>query len=130
MSDTLYLCPCCNKLVPGSHFKRAPWTLQDVIELSLHPQLEKRIRHLIQQELDLQPQPVIHRGVHRVIKAKVAPPGHLTYKDAALRFGIAPQTLRTYICLKRIQGGGGLVRIASLEKFIAIYRPRRTARGA
>lgn len=126
MSDTLYLCPCCNKLVPGSHFKRAPWTLEDIIELTLHPRLEKRIRHLIQQELDLAPQPRMDMAAVRTPpKAKAAPPGWLTYKEACARTGISMQVLRGYVHRKRIKGGGGLVRVASLKKFMTTYRPRK-----
>lgn len=126
MSD-LYRCPCCNKLVPASHFRRAPLAPEDIIALSLHPALERRMLWLIERALDTQPQPVLAQQP-RTMKVKVAPPGYLTYAEVCQRYGIAEQTLRTYISQGKIKGGGGLVRRIPLERFMRNYKPRSSTR--
>lgn len=118
----LYRCPCCNKLVDAGHFRRVPLTTEDVISLSLHPVMERRILQLVAQALDAGAKPVV-----REQKPKTAPPGCIPYKQACEEYNITMLTLRSYISKGLITGGGGFVLRSAMDAFRKRYRPRKFA---
>ncbi|MBL8002373.1 MAG: hypothetical protein JNL05_10465 [Flavobacteriales bacterium] len=149
MATALYLCPCCNKLVPATHFRRAPWTEQDLSELLTHPRLlkviEAKVRELVDAAAVEKARELVHEAVtekhasfmRQVRQAKhdlrVVPPGYITYEDASERYkdrGITYQNIRSLVYQRRVIGGQGLVHEASLQGLLLTYKPRARARRA
>lgn len=142
MATALYHCPCCNKLVPATHFRRAPWTEQDLSELLSHPRLQKLVRAMVKECL---PQASMEAARQLVLEAiqqkhaqfikqvrqenlRVVPPGYLLYEQACQRFNISYMSLRSYVSQKRIVGGKGVVSELSMEEFMRTYKPRHKTR--
>lgn len=125
MSETLYRCPCCGRLVPEEHFTPR-FTKETILELSVHPILQKAMlraaEQAVQKAFDERPQPRLARPGGRPV-VREAPPGYLTYKQAVER-GISYQTLRSCISQGVIKGSGGLVQLHSFNRFMETYTPR------
>lgn len=125
----LYECPCCRKLVPASHFRRGAVTEDDLTIILSHPRFEKRILALLGEWAAQQPRPEVfkNKGTQRV---KTAPPGFMTYREVADKYGYSIGSIRTFLSKGTLKGGGGVVRIDSIIEHKRKYVPRRTARGA
>lgn len=123
--DTLFLCPCCNKLVSADHFMRPPLSKEDVIALSLHPIIERRLRRLIRDEIMAMPQPeLVHApGPGRRV-VKDAPPGYITYAEACTKYGLSNNTVRQLVHHGKITGKGGLILEMTLRDFLVTFKPR------
>ena len=128
-----YLCPCCNKLVPGSHFRRAPWTMEDVAELLNRPQFVAALRRAVKEEL-LATAPTMQRtGMHKQYVRHLVPPGWWTCEQAAAELRKAHpgsehfnnRTVQQYISIGRLEGGNGFVLASSMKALITKYKVRK-----
>lgn len=135
---SLHRCPCCNKLVPATHFRRAPWTEEDLSELLSHPRMQRLVEAKVREQVKGQRTAAIQRVVKqaladqvpRIILAPSKPPrevpaGWITYKEASARYNYTVQTLRHYVMHRVIEGGKGII----LEESIAQYVATRTRFG-
>ena len=134
----LYHCPCCNKFVKATHFKRAPWTDEDLSELLAHPRLQRLVEAKVRDQVKAQRTDAVRRVVQqaladqvpRIIHAEGKPPrevpaGWITYKEASAKYNYTIHTLRHYVMHGAIEGGRGII----LESSIAEYAAMRTRFG-
>lgn len=144
MSDTLHLCPCCGKLVPASHFRRAPWTEQDISEMLVNPRLRKWVLGVVKEAVDAHVLSEVIASVRRVASnqrivkvprvkrasERVLPMGWITYNEAVTKYKLRGQWVRQYVSKKRVNGGDGALEEASLVAFLAVHRFHRKPRKA
>lgn len=124
----LHECPCCRKLVPESHFRRAPISEEDLTVILSHPRFEKRVLALLGSWAAKQPKPKMlkKKGGSKVA---VAPPGYITYADAVKRFDYSYGGILSLVSQKRLIGGDGIVLLSSIIGHQRTYRPKMSHRG-
>ncbi|WKZ67138.1 MAG: hypothetical protein QY325_04230 [Flavobacteriales bacterium] len=130
---SLSLCPCCNKLVPPSHFRRA-WSREDLAELLNSPQFLGMMRSAIKAEL-LATAPTEQLGPERYF-VKLVPPGWWTNEQAAAELRKAhpsatrftQRSIDKLICMGRVEGGKGFVLASSMQAYIQRYDAARGVR--
>lgn len=81
------------------------------------------VAQLVEEELRRLRIPVVR--AKRPKPAREVPPGWETYGEAAARHQLKPQTIRLAVCKYGVNGGRGLVEMASMDAWVATRRTKK-----
>lgn len=126
--ERTYVCPCCGETVGADHFKRAPWTPEDMAEFLNDPRFRKVVAAMIDEALGGVAK-AVRLSQSKPVPLKVAPPGMMTYADASEYLGSPIGAVRHLVFSKKLTGRAGFVTRPSVEAYKKIYHPKPTLRG-
>lgn len=126
---SLHLCPCCNKLVPASHFRRT-WSPEDLAELLNSAQFKGVLRHAINTELRAMAPTQQVSGPRDGMR--MVPAGFWTHRQAVAELQAHHPMAKHYgvnhiaglVARGKVEGANGLVLASSMQAYIQRYRGR------